>query len=70
MDMGRTLEDCFKYPASNWKRLLIFGLIVSVYQFSIYILSLYVGVSILVLLLLIPFIIAYFLIGGYQLRAI
>lgn len=70
MDMGKIIEDSFKYPASNWKRLLMFGLIVLIYQLSIEIIMVYTEVSALVLLLLIPFIITYLLILGYQLRAI
>jgi len=70
MDMGKILENSVKYPVSNWKRLLIFGIIVLIYQFSLEILMRHLNVSPLVLLLIIPFFIAYFLIQGYQLRAI
>jgi hypothetical protein len=70
MDMGRILEDSFKYPASNWKRVLIFGVIVLIYQFSLQFFMLYINASILVVLLIIPFIISYLLLEGYQLRAI
>lgn len=70
MDMSEIIGDSFKYPVSNWKRLLIFGLIVLIYQFSIQIVMIYTKASAVVLVLIIPAIITYFLILGYQLRAI
>jgi hypothetical protein len=70
MDMGKIIENSFKYPASNWKRLLIFGLIILVYELSVYSLATYIEGSILVLLLIIPFIISYLLMEGYRLRVI
>lgn len=70
MNVGKIIENSLKYPASNWKRLLIFGVLILIYQFSINILGIYIKNFILVFLLIIPFIISYFLIGGYEFRVI
>ncbi|NYB52666.1 MAG: DUF4013 domain-containing protein [Methanobacteriaceae archaeon] len=69
MEMGNILSESFKYPVSNWKRLLIFGLIFLIYQFCIIGVSRFSRISVLLLILIIPGIIAYFIIMGYRLRA-
>ncbi|MGV8144522.1 MAG: DUF4013 domain-containing protein [Methanothermobacter sp.] len=70
MDMGKILEDSFKFPVSNWKRLLIFGLIILVYEISLQVILRFLDISIGLLLFIIPVIICYLLMTGYQLRAI
>jgi hypothetical protein len=70
MDMGEIIKDSLKYPVSNWKRYLLFGLIVLIYELPVQLISKYLNVSLYLLLLIIPCIIAYFLMGGYQLRSI
>lgn len=70
MDMGEIIKDSFKYPVSNWKRYLMFGLIILIYELPVQLISKYLSVSLYLLLLVIPCIIAYFLMMGYQLRAI
>lgn len=35
MDMGEIIGDAFKYPVSNWKRLLILGVLVLITQLSV-----------------------------------
>jgi len=70
MDMGQIIGDAFKYPVSNWKRLLILGVIVLISQFLMEIVIGYGRVSGLLYFLLIPALIAAFLTLGYQLRTI
>ncbi|MCC7551389.1 MAG: DUF4013 domain-containing protein [Methanobacterium sp.] len=70
MDMGDIVANSFKYPLSNWKRFFLFGLIVLIYELPVQIISKYLNVSLYLILLIIPAIIAYFLMTGYQLRAI
>ena len=70
MDMGEIIGDAFKYPVSNWKQLLILGVIVLISQFSMEIVMGYGRVSGLLYFLLIPALVASFLILGYQLRTI
>lgn len=68
MNMGKIIEDSFKFPASNWKRVLIFGVLVVIFQFSLQLFALYIDTQ--GVLLIIPFIIAYLLMEGYTLRTI
>jgi len=70
MDMGQIIGDAFKYPVSNWKRLLILGVIVLISQFLMEIVIGYGRASGLLYFLLIPALIAAFLTLGYQLRTI
>ncbi|BDZ70072.1 DUF4013 domain-containing protein [Methanobacterium petrolearium] len=70
MDMGDIIVNSFKYPLSNWKRFLLFGLIVLIYELPVQIISKYSNVLLYSLLLIIPVIIAYFLMMGYQLQVI
>lgn len=70
MDMGQIIGDAFKYPVSNWKRLLMLGVIVLISQFLMEIVFGYGRVSGLLYFLLIPALIAAFLTLGYQLRTI
>ncbi|MDY9924040.1 DUF4013 domain-containing protein [Methanobacterium sp.] len=70
MDMGEIIGDAFKYPVSNWKQLLILGVIVLISQFSMEIVMGYGRVSGLLYFLLIPALVASILILGYQLRTI
>ena len=70
MDMGQIIGDAFKYPVSNWKRLLILGVIVLITQILMEIVIGYGRVSGLLYFLLIPALIAVFLTMGYQLRTI
>lgn len=70
MDMGQIIGDSFKYPVSNWKRLLILGVIVLITQILMEIIIGYGRVSGLLYFLLIPALIAAFLTMGYQLRTI
>lgn len=70
MDMGKIIGDAFKYPVSNWKRLLILGVLVLISQFSMEIVMGYGRVSGLFYFLLIPALIASILTLGYQLRTI
>lgn len=70
MDMGEIIGDAFKYPVSNWKRLLILGVIVLISQFSMEIIMGYGNVYGLLYFLLIPALVASILILGYQLRTI
>jgi len=70
MDMGQIIGDSFKYPVSNWKRLLILGVIVLISQLLMEIIIGYGYVSSLLYFLLIPAFIAIFLTLGYQLRTI
>ncbi|MBI4813375.1 MAG: DUF4013 domain-containing protein [Methanobacterium sp.] len=70
MDMGEIIGDAFKYPISNWKRLLILGVIVLISQFSMEIIMGYGNVYGLLYFLLIPALVASILILGYQLRTI
>ena len=70
MDIGEIIGDSFKYPVSNWKRLLILGIIVLISQLSMEIIMLYARVSGLLFFLLIHALVASILMLGYQLRAI
>jgi len=70
MDMGEIIGDAFKYPVSNWKRLLILGVIVLISQFSMEIIMGYGNVYGLLYFLLIPALVASILILGYQFRTI
>lgn len=70
MDMGEIIGNAFKYPVSNWKQLLILGVIVLISQFSMEIVMGYGRVSGLLYFLLIPALVASILILGYQLRTI
>ena len=70
MDMGEIIGDAFKYPVSNWKRLLILGVIVLISQFSMEIVMGYGRVSGLLYFLLIPALVASILTLGYQFRTI
>jgi hypothetical protein len=70
MDLGEIIGDSFKYPVSNWKRLLILGIIVLISQLSMEIIMLYASVSGLLYFLVIPALVASLLMMGYQLRTI
>lgn len=70
MDMGEIIGDAFKYPVSNWKRLLILGVLILISQVLIEIVMGYGRVSGLLYFLLIPVIIITLLTSGYQLRTI
>jgi len=70
MDMGEIIGDAFKYPVSNWKRLLILGVLVLITQLSVEIVMGYGRVSGLLYFLIIPAIIASLLASGYQLRTL
>lgn len=70
MDMGEIIGDSFKFPVSNWKRLLIFGVIIVLSQFLLEIMMGYGRTYTLVFWLVIPSLIASILMNGYQLRTI
>lgn len=70
MDMGEIIGDAFKYPVSNWKRLLILGVLILISQGLIRIIMGYGNVYGLLYFLLIPAIIISLLTSGYQLRTI
>lgn len=70
MDIGEIIGDAFKYPVSNWKRLLILGIIVLISQLSMEIIMLYSSVSGLLYFLLIPALAASILMMGYELRTV
>jgi len=70
MDIGEIIGDAFKYPVSNWKRLLILGIIVLISQLSMESIMLYGRDYGLLYFLLIPSLVASLLMMGYQLRTI
>jgi hypothetical protein len=70
MDIGEIIGDAFKYPVSNWKRLLILGIIVLISQLSMEIIMLYASASGLLYFLFFPALAASILMMGYQLRTV
>lgn len=66
MTLGVVFKDAFQYPLSNLRRLILFGVIVTIGY--LYILTL--KHLLLFLITVIPSIVAFIFMGGYQLRII
>jgi hypothetical protein len=69
MNVSAIFKDAFKFPVSNWKRLLIFGLITLSYTLFLGF-NTYFGSNLYTLLMFIPTYAAMFLLTGYTLRTI
>ena len=69
MNVSAIFKDAFKFPVSNWKRLLIFGVITLSYTLFLGF-NTYFGSNLYTLLMFIPTYAAMFLLTGYTLRTI